>query len=70
MKAICKSLALVKTHAKVTVVLNETWKLAVIGSANYTENERYESGVITLNNDVVDMQLNWIEKAFADDNRK
>ena len=66
MKAMCDRLVLVKTHAKVTVVMNDQWKLAVIGSANYTENERYESGIITLNPDAVDLQLRWMEKAFSD----
>src|SRR4051812_21921126 len=37
-KAISDKCALVETHAKVTVIRNETWCLAVIGSANYTEN--------------------------------
>lgn len=66
MMAMCDRLVLVKTHAKVTVVMNDQWKLAVIGSANYTVNERYESGVITLNPDAVDLQLHWMEKAFND----
>ncbi len=66
MMAMCNRLVLVKTHAKVTVIVNDQWKLAVIGSANYTENERYEAGVITLNNDAVDLQLRWMEKAFSD----
>ncbi len=66
MRSICKSLVLVKTHAKVTVIVNEAWQLAVIGSANYTENERYEAGIITLNPEAVELQLNWMEKAFTD----
>lgn len=66
MLSMCDKLVLVKTHAKVTVIVNDKWKVAVIGSANYTENERYEAGIITLFDDAVDMQLRWINKALND----
>src|SRR4051794_38183001 len=43
-KSISTKCVLVDTHAKVTCIENDTWRLAVIGSANYTENKRYEAG--------------------------
>lgn len=66
-QSICDRIKLIKTHAKVTVITNAKWQLAVIGSANYTDNERYESGVIIANATAVDMQLLWMNKAFAND---
>ena len=66
MKSIADKLVLVDTHAKVTSVVNDKWKIAVVGSANYTENKRYESGVITLCSDAVEMQINWMQKALKD----
>lgn len=66
MLSMCDKIVLLKTHAKVTVVINNKWKIAVIGSANYTENERYEAGIITLFDEAVDMQLRWINKALND----
>lgn len=48
------------THAKVTVLLADGWQLAVIGSANYTTNKRYECGLISTNPGVVQFHLDWI----------
>ena len=59
-------LVLVRTHAKVTIIKNDHWHIAVVGSANYTENERYEAGVVSCSEEIVQMQLRWIEKAFKD----
>jgi len=64
--AISDKMVLVDTHAKVTAIVSDTMKLAVIGSANYTENKRYECGIITTNADAVDMQIEWINKALND----
>jgi len=66
MKAISDEIVLVDTHAKVTVIKNDAWNIAVIGSANYTENKRYESGIISTHHDVANMQLKWITKALKD----
>lgn len=66
-QAICDKIKLIKTHAKVTVITNKEWQLAVIGSANYTDNTRYESGVIVINEAAVQMQLLWMNKAFEND---
>ena len=69
MTAMSDRLVLDEVHAKVTVIYNEDYKVAVIGSANYTENNRYEAGVITTNSDVVKAQLLWMNKAIADGNK-
>lgn len=66
MKSICDKLSLVDTHAKVTVVKNDEWSITVVGSANYTTNKRYESGVITTWPAAAEQQLKWINKALAD----
>lgn len=69
MTAMSDKLVLDEVHAKVTVIYNEDFKIAVIGSANYTENNRYEAGVITTNNEVVKAQLLWMNKAVTDGNK-
>jgi hypothetical protein len=66
MKSISDRLVLVDTHAKVTVVENDAWHVAVVGSANYTENKRYEAGILTTCKPGVEMQLKWMEKALKD----
>jgi hypothetical protein len=65
-KTISDDFALVDTHAKVTVITNEEWNIAVVGSANYTENKRYEAGSITSTKEAADFQLTWIKKALKD----
>jgi len=66
MLSMCNELALTETHAKVTVIQNSDWHVAVIGSANYTENKRLECGIITTFEPAVSMQHNWITKALKD----
>lgn len=65
-KAMATKYAMVDTHAKVTVIINGQWKIAVVGSANYTENKRYESGVVVCDDAIADQQIKWIKKALAD----
>jgi hypothetical protein len=65
-KSVSDECILVETHAKVTVIKNDLWHIAVVGSANYTENKRYEAGIISTHQDVVEMQLKWITKALKD----
>lgn len=55
---------LIQTHAKVTVVDNDSYKIVVIGSANYTTNKRYECGVIIREDEAADFHLRWINEAF------
>lgn len=68
LKSIATVIKLTMTHAKVTVLKNETYCIACIGSANYTENKRHESGIITTFEIGANMQLNWINKALYESN--
>jgi hypothetical protein len=47
-------LRLYPCHAKVTLIINDKWQIAVNGSANYTNKKRIESGVISINNGVAE----------------
>lgn len=51
---------LAKCHAKVTVIENDTWQIAVISSANWTINRRTESGVIICKAESATFHRNWI----------
>jgi len=51
---------LAKCHAKVTVIINDTWQVAVISSANWTVNRRTESGVIICQPQSATFHHNWI----------
>jgi hypothetical protein len=66
MKAMSDEMVMVDVHAKVTLIINENWQLAVIGSANYTENKRFETGIIAEANNVVELQKKWMLKALKD----
>jgi len=61
-KNICDGFALVSDHAKVTIIKNELWTVTVIGSANYTENKRYECGFISHCPNVYELNRRWMEK--------
>lgn len=48
------------THAKITIIENDQYKLIVIGSANYTTNKRFETGVIIEHPGVVNFHKTWM----------
>ncbi|NCB43566.1 MAG: hypothetical protein EOM59_13250 [Clostridia bacterium] len=47
-------------HAKVTIIESETHQLTIVGSANYTRNDRIEVGVIFTDKATHDFHKNWI----------
>jgi hypothetical protein len=49
-------------HAKVTVVINETWGVIIQGSANYTRNNKIENNIITVDRERAIMHAQWISK--------
>ncbi len=65
--ATADQLMLKPAHAKVTIIQNANWDLVVIGSANYTENKRYEVGIISTHLDAVAFNLNWFNNSIKDD---
>ena len=56
---------LVNTHAKVTVIENETHQIAIVCSANYTTNERYEAGYISKLPELAAFNKEWITDEIA-----
>jgi hypothetical protein len=63
-RSIADEFNLVKTHAKVTLINTAEWKISVIGSANYTDNKRYEAGIITSDQNAFEFNSKWITKAL------
>lgn len=55
---------LLNTHAKVTVIENDEYSIAIVGSANYTTNKRYESGIVVTEKKIVDFHKQWLIKAM------
>jgi hypothetical protein len=49
-----------KCHAKTTVIVNDSWGISVIASANYTRNPRIERGLICCNPLVAAFDRDWI----------
>lgn len=56
----CPNIALVKNHAKVMVVENEKWHLAVITSSNWNNNKRNEVGIIFTDKESAAFHRDWI----------
>ncbi|MGB0521414.1 MAG: hypothetical protein ACPGJS_00570 [Flammeovirgaceae bacterium] len=55
---------LTKCHAKVTVIENEHWHVAIIGSANFSKNPRIEAGIICTEKNISQFHQSWIEAQF------
>lgn len=53
-------------HAKVTIMDNDVLPVVIIGSANWSENKRYECGIIFYDADVVSFWKEKINKAMDD----
>ena len=51
-----------KCHAKVTCIINDSWSIAIVGSANYTRNPRIEAGDIHTDPKVAEHHRYWIMK--------
>ena len=49
-------------HAKVTVLRNESISITIVGSANWTENPRIETGVISTNRELGNQHVAWINE--------
>lgn len=64
LRGICDGLALISTHAKATLITSDSMQVTVIGSANYTENKRYEAGVISASPAVYNFHYEWIKAAL------
>jgi len=56
-----------RTHAKLTVIRNESWGVTIVGSANLTQNTRADVGVITCDEGVADYRIEWIKKNMKHD---
>lgn len=59
------NMLLADLHAKVLTVSNDNWKLSVVGSANFTRNKRFESGVITESEAITSFHSKWIKKIIT-----
>ena len=51
-------------HAKVTIVMNDKYNVSIIGSPNYTRNDRIEAVVIFENKDISLFHKGWILDKF------
>lgn len=49
-----------KCHAKVAVLLNDAWRVVVIGSANWTVNPRFEAFVIMADDEAATYHTEWL----------
>mgnify|MGYP003150387145 CR=1 FL=1 len=61
----CADLRLTACHGKVCVIENDTMRVSIVGSANFTNNPRIESGVISTHDSVADFHREWLESELA-----
>jgi len=56
---------LANIHAKVTVLLNDSWGISITGSANWSDtNNKIETTIISTNRDLAEFHKNWILAAM------
>lgn len=51
---------LTNCHAKTAVIINDAWQIAIVGSANFTNNPRVEAGVIACDQAAAEFHKTWI----------
>lgn len=56
---------LTSIHAKVTVLKTAEKSITITGSANWKSNPRIEAGVISMNNQLADFNIDWIKKTMS-----
>ena len=66
LQSISTRCVLVPCHAKVTVLVGKNLTVTILGSANYTENNRIETGIATTNADAGMFHLNWMQRTLDD----
>lgn len=66
MMSISDELSLAPCHAKVTVIMSKRFQITVLGSANYTENKRFEIGIISKSRSMAHFHKSWILKAIKE----
>lgn len=64
LRSLCSRMTLCPCHAKLTLIYNDEKCIVILGSANYTENKRFEVGFITTSRTVLNFHKNWIENAL------
>lgn len=58
------SIRITDNHSKVMVVINESWGVSVIGSANMTTNPRIEAGVLFTQKAIAEWNRQWMEEVI------
>lgn len=58
------NIALTTSHAKCIAVVNEKWGVAVVGSANFTNNPRIEVGTVTVDKGIANFHQSWIKEVI------
>ena len=56
---------LTNCHAKCTAIINKKWQIAIVGSANYTNNPRIETGVVHCDPTAATFHRDWILAQIA-----
>jgi hypothetical protein len=51
---VCKNIHLANIHAKLILIKNDLWSIAIVSSQNFSNNKRYEAGMIISNTECFD----------------
>jgi hypothetical protein len=67
LKAVADDVKLIKSHAKMTVILGEKMWMSIVGSANFSRNRRLEAGTIFTDNESVMFDFMTLNKLIQDE---
>jgi hypothetical protein len=67
LKSIATDVKLIKSHAKITVILGEKMWMSIVGSANFSRNRRLEAGTIFTDHDSVMFDFMTLNKLLQDE---
>jgi len=62
--AMFENLKFTALHAKITIIENDTHKITLLTSANYTRNPRTEVGIIIWDDELANENIKWIKEAI------
>jgi hypothetical protein len=66
----CTSVGFMRTHSKLSVLINENFAIVITGSANQTTNTTADTGVITCVRTIAEARKNWIIKNIQENETK
>jgi hypothetical protein len=64
-KNVLKNIRLIENHSKLLFIFNNNFKIVIVGSANFSDNRKFESGIIFFNHPTFDKFIEQFDLLFS-----